>query len=112
MKSCEIVLGDYTDFHWDTLCVFPESASQVEIEKVLGKSLADYEEMSVHEVFLERGVVVRHEQAFPDPEAPPRDGLVFDFPRGVEFLRYMPRTELRAAVKTHAGYRYFVLGSK
>jgi hypothetical protein len=108
-NSCEIVLSDYTNFNWHVLYVFPSSASAADIAGVLGKELPDYREMSVHEVFMYKGQIIRHEQALPDIERPPKNGLVIDFPHGVEPVRYKPHEIVRAAIKTDYSYKFYLL---
>jgi hypothetical protein len=110
MNTCEVKLSDYTDFKRDTLYVFPEGSSQADIERILGRPLPDYEELSIHEVFMAKGNIAQHEQKSPPLERPPKGGLAFPFPRGVEPVRYVSQQRVRATVE-HDRYTYFLLGA-
>jgi hypothetical protein len=106
--SCTIKLGAYTNFHWDSLYIFPYNTSEGRIARVLGQPLPRWAEFQTHEVFVLEGKIVHREDYNVDVERPLRREVVFAVPTGTDFVKMTPSQELAITVKTVGSDVYYL----
>ena len=106
---CQIQLGSFTNFRWDTLYVFDAGEDEEIIAKALGQPFVGWEEMTVYEVFLSAGKIVHQEHFEAGVENPNSREVVFHHADDKQFSTWTPYQWVAARMENGA-HTYFTVG--
>lgn len=108
LNKCNLNLSGVTNFNWNKLYVFKESAQPSEIEAAIGRRYPYYEDVARRLVFMDNNKIVYHEDVFPSFEGIPNGQILFDMPDTVNYKVFLNK-EFIVQKYTEEKRYYYVL---
>lgn len=106
---CTIDLSDITEFQWDKLYVFNESATLDTIENVIGQNYPFFTDIARRMVFINsNNIIVYHEDVFPLASQFVNGQVLFNLSENVTYRLFSHKVFEVRKYYTEKGY-YYVL---
>ncbi len=102
----QIDLNEFTDFDWEVLYVFRETATLSQIEDVMGTSYPYFEDVARRLVFMKENQIMHHEAVFPNVEGILSGQALFSIPDTSHYITIYPQKINVHKKQLDKGYYY------